>query len=1134
LERPAALPDDHARADWDRVAPRQARYTPSWRHILVAIAATVALTLLGIWVRAHFPRLGFLFMYVPVIAALAYAGGVAAGLVAALLSVLLAWYFLVPPMSSFAVLDVWAPTLLLFTLAAFATAMGFGFARDIDEKRRQGERARLRLGAIVESSDDAIFSESLDGVILTWNAGAERLYGYAPAEAIGRHVSMLAPPEHPDEIPAILARIRRGEAIQHYETVRVRKDGTRLDVSVTLSPVRDASGTVIGASAVGRDISDRKRAERGQRFLAEASAVLAGSLDVEATLEALAHLVVPALADWCTIHLVQDDGRLGRLVIVHRDSAKVALARELEQRYPPDPRSPYGVWSVMRGGTPRLYSEITEDLLAAAAPDPELRRRVRELGLRSAMLVPLVAGRRPLGAISFVAAESGRRYDAADLALAADLAHRAALAVENARLHEAERAQRRAAEQAAQRVARLQRVTAAFSEALTPQEVAGVILAQGIGALEAQAGAVYVLGADGVSLEMLRHIDYPDELVRQRRYVPLSAPVPAAEAATTGRAIYAESRDEILGQYPALRGEMHPHPGGRAHAPMVVNGRPVGTLVFIFQAPRVFEAADREFIQALAAQCAQALERAQLYAREHRVAATLQEALLPTALPQPPGMRLAAAYRAGTPGSDVGGDWYDAFQLPDGRVVVAIGDVVGRGLRAAVTMGQIRQTIRAAALDGSPPGEVLARTSRILRLVHPGEEMTTAIVGVLDPLAAAFTYAAAGHPAPLLATEGGVETLPSGGLPLGFMEEHPAPCWRVELAPGALLVLYTDGLIEPRRDPVAGLAALRSAVAQEWHDRTARPAQALLDRLELEVEEAPDDIALITVTVESRPVDRLELTLPAEPASLRLVRQALRRLSRDLGLDDHRAFALAVAVGEAVNNAIEHAYGVAAGPVAVRAWREGEALRVEVADQGRWRPDRPETHGGRGLAVMRALAEALEVVTAPHGTTVRFSLPLAAPPRAAEPPADTPVGEADAVVRKIERIEAAADARRSAGEDEWTVRLLGGVPVIEVGGDVDLAAIGRFTAAVERAAEASQGAVVLSAGGTAYFDSQSIQALFQVGKRLQTSRRALLVAVPPLSPLRQLLDVVGLGTVFPMFGSVDQAVAAALASDAAR
>jgi len=144
--------------------------------------------------------------------------------------------------------------------------------RDITD-RREGERARSHLVAVVESSDDAIISKTVDGTIVSWNPGAERLYGYSAAEAIGQPISLLVPAAHPDGVPEILARVRAGERVTNYETIRVRKDGTLVDVSLTVSPIRDASGSVVGASTIARDIGARLRYQDQLRYLADHDAL---------------------------------------------------------------------------------------------------------------------------------------------------------------------------------------------------------------------------------------------------------------------------------------------------------------------------------------------------------------------------------------------------------------------------------------------------------------------------------------------------------------------------------------------------------------------------------------------------------------------------------------------------------------------------------------------------------------------------------------------------------------------------------------------------------------------------------------------------------------------------------------------
>jgi PAS domain S-box-containing protein len=213
-----------------------------------------------------------------------------------------------------------------------------------------------------------------------------------------------------------------------------RKDGTLMDVEVSTSTVPYGGGEAM--CIVTHDVTERKRAGEALRFLAEASAELSSSLDYRATLVGVARLAVPHLADWCAVDILEDDGSVHRLAVEHADQAKVARAHELQHRYPPVPNAPRGVPQVLRSGRSEFYPEIPDEMLVAAARDEEHLRMLRELGFSSAMIVPLVARERALGAITFVSAESGRRYEEADLELAEELARSATLAVDNARLYD--------------------------------------------------------------------------------------------------------------------------------------------------------------------------------------------------------------------------------------------------------------------------------------------------------------------------------------------------------------------------------------------------------------------------------------------------------------------------------------------------------------------------------------------------------------------------------------------------------------------------------------------------------------------------------------------------------------------------
>jgi|GEM_PF-1655734 len=422
-------------------------------------------------------------------------------------------------------------------------------------------------------------------------------------------------------------------------------------------------------------------------------------------------------------------------------------------------------------------------------------------------------------------------------------------------------------------------------------------------------------------------------------------------------------------------------------APLRTRGRTLGAITFaLTESSRRYGPADLSLAEDLARRAALAMDNARAYERERHVAETLQRAFLPAGMPELPGVGLHAVYLPGAHESDVGGDWYDVFQVPDGRVALSIGDIAGRGLQAAVAMGQVRQAIRAAALENHAPALVLARASRLLELSLGSSGMATAVFGILDLGAMTFSYSIAGNPAPVLATaDGRAELLASGGLPLGIDGPDPRREWTVTLPAGSLLVLYTDGLVEYDHDVIRGEAALVGAVKAEAVTRSTNPARAIQERI-LDGRVLRDDVAVLTVSLSPVPLDRFELTLPAEPSALIAIRQALRRLGHAVGLNEERLFALQVAVGEAVNNVIEHAYGAAGGAVRLHVRREGHAVTVDVEDHGRWRPERSQPGGrGRGIGLMQALVDSAEIQTTSSGTVARLRIEIAAPPSGTSP-----------------------------------------------------------------------------------------------------------------------------------------------------
>ena len=268
------------------------------------------------------------------------------------------------------------------------------------------------------------------------NDALAAISGHAPGDMVGRRVAEMLP-ELPEVVHRLGGVVRTGEPVVDVEISgeTARAPGVERHWLASYYPVRGLRGEILGVGSVVVEITDRKRAEAGSSYLAEATAALSASLDYEATLRNVARLSVPHLADWCAVQMLEPDAGITTLAVAHTDPAKERLVGELNDRYPPDPEGRVGAPAAIRTGESQLYPEIDDPLLRAAACDEAHLRLLRDLGLRSAMTVPLIARGRPLGALTFASAESGRTFGATDLALAEELGHRAGAAIENARLY---------------------------------------------------------------------------------------------------------------------------------------------------------------------------------------------------------------------------------------------------------------------------------------------------------------------------------------------------------------------------------------------------------------------------------------------------------------------------------------------------------------------------------------------------------------------------------------------------------------------------------------------------------------------------------------------------------------------------
>ncbi len=329
---------------------------------------------------------------------------------------------------------------LLAVIAGRARERATTLAVDLDV-------TQARLDGILGSLGEAVTVHDERGKTVYANSAAAQLLGCKDVDEVlaaepgqlAEHFSML----HEDGRPVALEdlpgrRLMKGEVAPDLLTRSIRQDTGEAYWLLTKSTLtQEPNGDRLAINII-EDVTDAKDAELRQRFLAEAGQLLASSLDYEATLERVARMIVPRLADWCGIDMLDDHGDMVHVAVAHVDPAKVQMAHDLSAKYPPDMDAPSGVPAILRGGPAELYREIPNELIEQGARDEEHLRIIRELGMRSAMAVPMRLGDETLGVITLVAAESGRTFDDDDLAFAEDLALRAATAVQNARLYEAQ------------------------------------------------------------------------------------------------------------------------------------------------------------------------------------------------------------------------------------------------------------------------------------------------------------------------------------------------------------------------------------------------------------------------------------------------------------------------------------------------------------------------------------------------------------------------------------------------------------------------------------------------------------------------------------------------------------------------
>ena len=493
-------------------------------------------------------------------------------------------------------------------------------------------RSRDELQAILDGVADAVTAQGRSPHLVFANQAAVTSFGFDSIEELlaTPAVDIAARFEYSDEDgnPLPLESLPGRKALAGdpapepvLTRFRLKSGGPERWVRVKALPVFDEDGVAVLAINVMEDVTEEREAAEAQKFLAEAGRILSSSLDYDTTLTNVARLAVPRIADWVAVDLLEEDGSTRAVVTAHVDPSKVEWAIQMRKRYPPDPREDRGVHRVLRTGESEFWPEIPHELIVEAAVDEEHLRLIDEIGMRSAIIAPLTARGRTLGAITFVSAESGRTYDGEDVLVAEELAARCGIAVDNARL---------------------------FRE--------------------------------------------------------------------------------------------------RTH-----------------------------------------------------IARTLQESLLPPELPQPPGLDVAARFRAAGEGYEVGGDFYDVFDTGSDRWAAVIGDVCGKGAEAAAVTALARYTLRATAMTESVPSRILATLNEAMLRQRTDRRFSTVLYASLDRRngSTSVRFSSGGHPLPLvLRAHGKATEVGTPGTLLGIVPDPELNDSTVELQPGDAVVLYTDGVTD--------------------------------------------------------------------------------------------------------------------------------------------------------------------------------------------------------------------------------------------------------------------------------------------------------------------------------------------------
>ncbi|HEX3672363.1 MAG TPA: SpoIIE family protein phosphatase [Candidatus Cybelea sp.] len=703
--------------------------------------------------------------------------------------------------------------------------------------------------------------------------------------------------------------------------------------TIEAMPLLDGNDSVVNWS--GSVAEADPLAESGNHFVSEAAAVLSSSLNRTTIVNRLLETSVEHFGDRCAFHAFDDYGTMSLEAVANRQALRGGpeLERAIEE--------------TIRNRAPLLFQSVP-----LQDPSREWMNDVlTAVDARSMIVAPLFVGTSCIGALSFLESERASRFAAHDVETAVIVARQLAMALENIKTFQRER-------QITQRFRFLARVTERLFDTLDPTQTLQLVVDSLTGGF-----ADYAVAA---------------RLTDNALSILASAGTTSGFREKAQRKLVASLRQRrgVLVADETRPGPLHEEAPPRSWmaVPLFAESAVFGAIVCCANA-HAYDESELELLEEIGRRTSLSLEHAESFARERRLVQTLQQATLPTRLARIEGASLSAIYRPASVEMQVGGDWYDAFDIDEHRVLLTVGDVTGHGLEASIVMGKLRHAINVVAMYEPDPVRILDAAEHILLRRFPGS-VATAFIAILDSRRGTITYANAGHPYPVLRRgDGSLKELEADGLPIGLRSLRPNVTSVTErLDDASLIALYTDGLTEATHDMVAGEALLHGALGSDAIFYVESPAE-FVEKFCVR-ERSRDDLAVLVLNF----VKSQRWTF--DSASWRAARLARREFAQylaDAGAPENEVRAAELIFGELAANVAQHVGGTIE---AALDWHGAKAV-LHVTDRGEgYATTECEaadllTEHGRGLWIVQRLGAKISLEILPgFGTHVRAELPV--------------------------------------------------------------------------------------------------------------------------------------------------------------